>query len=274
MKKINLLPNIITALGLAFGLFVIFKITVTDIDREDLFHVMVVCSGFLMISGIADFLDGAVARLVKGESEFGRMFDSLSDSIAFGVAPSVMLLKSLPLEPGSELLFIVISGALIFSICGVLRLVRFSVSSDQSELELYHKNFTGLPIPAAAAAAVSSNLFLLSVEFQNLFIMSDELRAVVMAVVMVFLGYLMVSRWKFPSLKVLQLRVLSFHLVFIAVVSSVVILYGIMNHVALIFFAISWLYLLVACILSFIRLLAGKKSKTLKDFEPEPDEDL
>ena len=84
----------------------------------------------------------------------------------------------------------------------------------------------------------------------------------------------MISRWKFPSMKTLQIRVASFQLVFITVIGAVVIFFGLLHHFPLIFFVAAWGYLLVAWILSLIRIISGKKSKTLEDFEPEPDDDL
>jgi len=85
------------------------------------------------------------------------------------------------------------------------------------------------------------------------------------------LGYFMVSRWKFPSLKTLHFQVPSFQLVFITVVLSVLVLFGTLYHFPFVFVAIPWIYLIVAILLSLIRLIAGKKSKTLEDFEPEEE---
>lgn len=82
----------------------------------------------------------------------------------------------------------------------------------------------------------------------------------------------MVCRLKFPSLKMLHLRIPSFHLAFFTVLIAVFILYGILYFFAIILAVVSWSYVLLALILSVIRLIAGKKSKTLEDFEPEPDD--
>ena len=169
------------------------------------------------------------------------------------------------------------TGAMIFSLCGILRLVRFGVKvkkvqNDIIEMNAMKKNFTGLPIPAAAAASVSLNLILLSPMFSFLNI-SDQTRAIVLSVLTIFLGYLMVSRWKFPSLKSLNFRVRSFQLALFAVVMASVLLYGILYYFSLIFFILSWGYIIVAVIFAIIRLIAGKKSKTLEDFEPEPEDD-
>ncbi|MBT7461329.1 MAG: phosphatidylcholine/phosphatidylserine synthase, partial [Waddliaceae bacterium] len=201
---------------------------------------------------------------------------SLADVVSFGVAPAVIILKSLPLKPDSELLFIVTIGTLVFSTCGVLRLVRFNVSIPKDkksvEWDIYTKSFTGLPIPAAAAAAVSINLLFLSSEFMDRFSMTKEVRAATMVIIMILLGYLMVSHWKFPSLKTIRFRMKSFHLVFFTVILSLVIIYGAIQRFALVFFILSWGYITLAATLSLIRLFINKKSKTLKDFDPEPPE--
>ena len=90
---------------------------------------------------------------------------------------------------------------------------------------------------------------------------------------MTVVGYFMVSRWKFPSLKSLHFQVPSFHLVCIAVVLAVLVLFGTLHHFPIVFVAIPWLYLIVAWVLSIIRLIAGKKSQTLVDFEPDVDDE-
>jgi len=231
----------------------------------------------LLVAAVADFLDGAVARAFHAESEFGFVFDSLADSISFGVAPSVLLLKTLSLEQGTFLSFFSATGAMVYSLCGVLRLVRFSVKTSEAkgnaELQISNKkHFTGLPIPAAAAAAVSANLLFLSPFIRQWIDVNTFDRSIFLACTMIVLGYLMVCRLKFPSLKFLRFRIPSFHLVFLAIVAAVLMLYGILYFFPLVLAFISWSYILLALTLSFIRLIAGKKSKTLEDFEPEPDD--
>lgn len=278
MKRVHLLPNVITAFGLSCGLFVIFKMSMTQVGAVDA-TALIATTGILLLAALADLLDGAVARAIKAESEFGGFFDSLADAISFGVAPSVIVLKTLSLTPGTEISFFLTTAATIFSVCGVLRLVRFSMQAQQAkgDIELIQankKNFTGLPIPAAAAAAVSANLFLRSEGIRQFFSMGEEVTAWIMAAVMVSLGYLMVCRLKFPSLKNLHIRVASFKVVFLTVITAVVIFYGILYHFPLVFFLFSWGYVLVALILSIVRMIYGAKSKTLEDFEPEPEEEI
>ncbi|HAB99569.1 MAG TPA: CDP-diacylglycerol--serine O-phosphatidyltransferase [Parachlamydiales bacterium] len=276
MKRAYLVPNIITAFSLACGLFVIFKVNMIEPGSGD-YEVVYAAALLLLVAALADFLDGAVARAFHAESQFGLVFDSLSDAISFGVAPSVILLKTLSLEQGTFLSFFSTTGAMIYSLCGVLRLVRFSVKASEAkgneELQAARKkHFTGLPIPAAAAAAVSANLFFLSPFVRRWIDLNTFDRSVFLTCVMIILGYLMVCRLKFPSLKSLHFRIPSFHWVFLSVVVAVFVLYGILYFFPLILAFAAWSYILVAFVLTVIRLIAGKKSKTLEEFEPEPDD--
>ncbi len=116
------------------------------------------------------------------------------------------------------------------------------------------------------------NLFLASSDRQSLFDLSDDTRAIVLTVSMLIVAYFMVSRWKFPSLKTFHIRVSSFGTVFVTVFAAVLIFYGLLHHFAAIFFFLSWLYLIVAWIIAIIRKIAGRKSKTLEEFEPDDEE--
>jgi CDP-diacylglycerol--serine O-phosphatidyltransferase len=278
MKKVALLPNVITAFGLACGLFVIFKINLLE-PGSGHYEVVLVSALLLLVAALADFIDGALARAIRAESDFGLVFDSFADAISFGVAPSVLLLKALSLEQGTLLSFLAASGAMVFSLCGVLRLVRFSVNQSASKGDpekeaAQKKHFTGLPIPAAAAAAVSANLFFLYPLTGRFLELGDQTRAIVLSLVMIFLGYLMVCRLKFPSLKMLHLKVPSFNMVFLTVIGALFILYGILYFFPFVMVGSAWGYIFLGLTLSMIRFFAGKKSKTLEEFEPEPEEEI
>jgi len=101
-------------------------------------------------------LDGRVARLMKATSQFGVEFDSLADVVSFGVAPA-FILYSFAL---SELPRAAWFGAALFAICGALRLARFNVQTGTADKRF----FIGLPIPAAAGAAVSTVILLQGTE--------------------------------------------------------------------------------------------------------------
>lgn len=276
MKRIQFLPHVITAFSLACGLFVIFKLNMVE-PGEGTYHVLYVSALLLLLAGIADLLDGAVARAMRAESEFGFYFDSLADAVSFGVAPAVLTLKSLSLEPGTFLSFLAMFGTMLFSIGGVLRLARFNVKTKEAIgkpalIAAQKKHFTGLPIPAGALAVVGTNLFLASPLRERWFPLSIEAKAITLSVIMIILGYFMVSRWKFPSAKALNFRVASTELVMATVIMAIVFLYGVLYFFPLVLGGIMWGYILLAWSLSIIRLLAGKKSKTLEDFEPEFDD--
>jgi CDP-diacylglycerol--serine O-phosphatidyltransferase len=276
LKKIALLPNVITAFGLCCGLFVIFKMNMIGVGEASS-QILQAVTGILLIATFADLLDGAVARVIKAESYFGGLFDSLADAITFGVAPSVIILKSLSVVPGTNLSFFITIAAIIYSLCGVLRLVRFNVhaleAKEDQDLALAHKkHFTGLPIPAAAASAISLNLFLFSTDFRSTFQLSPTFEVWVLSIALCFLGYCMISRWKFPSIKTLEIRVASFQTVFLTALAAVLIFFGILYYFAFVFMAVSWGYVFIAWSLAIIRKIAGRKSKTLEEFEPEPDD--
>lgn len=87
-------------------------------------------------AAVFDFLDGAMARLLKAYSPMGKELDSLSDLVSFGVAPAAMVYLLLP-APANYF-------ALAIPVCGALRLAKFNIDTRQT------KGFIGLPIPANA----------------------------------------------------------------------------------------------------------------------------
>lgn len=131
-------PNAVTALALCVGLTgVRFAIA----ERWDLAVAMIV------IAGVLDGMDGRIARALKGQSRFGAELDSLSDVIAFGVSPAIILhLWSLQHWPRIGWIF-----ALAFAVCMALRLARFNAQIDIEEQPHKSAGFlTGVPAPAGA----------------------------------------------------------------------------------------------------------------------------
>jgi len=275
-KKVLLLPNFITAFGLSCGLFAIFRVALTPIAEINA-PFLTGIAGILLIAALCDILDGAVARVMKAESEFGGLFDSLADAISFGVAPSVIALKSIPLLGEGKEPFFLMASAMIFSLCGVLRLVRFNVQAmrdkkgDEELLLMAKKFFTGLPIPAGAACALSINLFLAVPEVQQFLGLSTELKGWLLGSALILLGYVMISRWKFPSIKSLRVPVGSFERVFILVLVAVCILFGLIFYFPFIFFAVSWGYFLVSWGISMFRRFTGNKEEAIADDEADDD---
>lgn len=123
---------------------------------------MVWAAKLIFLGMLFDALDGSAARLTNQTSEFGAMLDSLCDVVTFGVAPAFMMLKLT--DPRNSLMETPFPSPVNYSIdflwtiatlymaCGILRLARFNVETDEEDS---HDGFSGLPIPAAAAVIAS-----------------------------------------------------------------------------------------------------------------------
>ena len=136
-----LVPNAITSAALCSGLTGIRFAIGGD------FHAAVLA---VMLAGLLDGIDGRVARLMKAQSRFGAELDSLSDAIAFGVGPALILyLWSLSAVPRFGWF-----AALALAVCCALRLARFNASIDLPGQPHKSAGFmTGVPAPVGAGLA-------------------------------------------------------------------------------------------------------------------------
>ena len=132
------IPNAVTAMALCFGLTGVRYGIAGDWERA---------VAAIVIAGILDGMDGRIARLLRGESRFGAELDSLSDVIAFGVAPALILyLWALQAMPKVGWIF-----ALMHALCCALRLARFNANIDADIQPHKSAGFlTGVPAPAGA----------------------------------------------------------------------------------------------------------------------------
>ncbi|HZV57674.1 MAG TPA: phosphatidylcholine/phosphatidylserine synthase [Sphingobium sp.] len=152
-------PNAVTAMALCFGLTAIrFAIVGNDPEQAGLdaaarsatwFWEMAV--GAIIVAGVLDGIDGRIARLLRAESRFGAELDSLSDSIAFGVSPAILLyLWSLQEMPRFGWI-----AALGLALSCALRLARFNANLDEIDQPRKRAGFlTGVPAPAGAGLAL------------------------------------------------------------------------------------------------------------------------
>ena len=109
-----------------------------------------VASAYAIVAGMAfDALDGRVARLVHGESNFGVEFDSMADFLSFGVAPAHMMYAFILKDYGAW----GYPMAFLYALCGGLRLARFNAMALGGAGSKTH--FTGLPIPGGAGFLAS-----------------------------------------------------------------------------------------------------------------------
>jgi CDP-diacylglycerol--serine O-phosphatidyltransferase len=200
-SKIYLLPNLMTAGNLFCGFTATLKILegallqASNPDAaSDLFHTAIWC---VLGAFVFDFLDGRLARLGGHESPFGREFDSLADIVSFGLAPALMVYRVV-LQEFARASWII---AFIYLTCGALRLARFNSAAAKHDGASHPNTFTGFPIPAAAGLIASITLFLL-------WLAEGEHRLgnwrFVLPPLLLFLSFMMFSRFQYPSFKALN----------------------------------------------------------------------
>src|SRR5690349_4989371 len=136
-----MIPNAITALALCMGLTGIRFAIGGEWEKA---------LGAIILAGVLDGMDGRIARLLRAQSKFGAELDSLSDNIAFGTAPAIILfLWSLQHAPKFGW-----TAALALAVCCALRLARFNARMDAAEQPHKSAGFnTGVPAPAGAGLA-------------------------------------------------------------------------------------------------------------------------
>jgi CDP-diacylglycerol--serine O-phosphatidyltransferase len=136
-----MIPNAVTALALCFGLTGVSLAIGGQWERA---------LAAIILAGVLDGLDGRIARLLRAQSKFGAELDSLSDNVAFGTAPALILfLWSLQNAPRFGWI-----AALSLAVCCALRLARFNARLDAAEQPHKTAGFnTGIPAPAGAGLA-------------------------------------------------------------------------------------------------------------------------
>jgi len=126
LKHLNV-PNIITTLGLVFGIFAAYHLTQRDLRMAII---------FLFCAGLMDLFDGLAASKLKQQSEFGKHLDTLVDFFTCCIMPIWMVFDLLDNS-------LAVFAALIFyCVCGLWRLANYSLVGGG-------KHFTGLPVPGA-----------------------------------------------------------------------------------------------------------------------------
>ena len=183
MKKSNLiyiLPNLFTASSIFVGV-----ISIVEASKEH----FILASWLILLALVFDGLDGRVARMTNTTSQFGVEFDSLADIISFGIAPAMLLYFFVGHEFGR---FGILVSAL-YVIFGAIRLARFNISTAKTDPNV----FIGLPIPTAAVF-VSMWILLF-----NKYTLQDY--SIILLFLALGVAILMVSNFRYPSFKKVQL---------------------------------------------------------------------
>ncbi|RMG75263.1 MAG: CDP-diacylglycerol--serine O-phosphatidyltransferase [Nitrospirae bacterium] len=184
MKKgIYILPNSLTICGMFFGFYALISAIKGDYVRA---------AWAILIANIFDGLDGWVARLTNTTTKFGLELDSLSDLVAFGVAPAILVYtwSLIPLGRAGA------ATAFLFAVCGALRLARYNIQMVSEE----RKAFTGLPIPAAASVIATL------VIFHSSFADNPPEGSFWVLLLTIILSVLMVSTLRFHGIKEIDLK--------------------------------------------------------------------
>ena len=186
-KGAYLLPSMFTMGNVILGFYAVIRGMGGD---------FLAASMLLFGAGILDGLDGRIARLTHTESEFGKEFDSLADVLTFGMAPALLAYSwSLHrMERAGWLL------AVFFLLCTAIRLARFNVQTKSKE-----RDFVGLPSPAAAGVIAALLFVAFDPTLHDLGLQVVWIERV-LPWAMVLVGSLMVSTFRYPGFRGIDLR--------------------------------------------------------------------
>lgn len=189
-RGVYLLPNLFTTANMFAGFFSIICAIQGDFSQAAI---------ALFVAMIFDALDGRVARMTHTQSAFGAEYDSLSDMVAFGVAPALLAYQWALSQMGN----VGLTVAFIYAACAALRLARFNTQIDVVD----KRWFIGLASPAAAAVVAATVWSVNSFSENGLTGSELPLIAVILFGLVVGLaGLLMVSNIKYYSFKDLDLK--------------------------------------------------------------------
>ncbi|MBW6516107.1 MAG: CDP-diacylglycerol--serine O-phosphatidyltransferase [Candidatus Cloacimonetes bacterium] len=238
MKSIKyLIPNFFTSLSLLSALIAIHYISIGE---------FILAPWLIMFSMICDFLDGKFARILDAATPFGALFDTMSDFVAFGIAPAFLIYQV-------SLYRIPFLGALvtiIFVFSGCFRLVRFSLRNN----DIHKKSsFIGLPIPIAAGFISSS--VILSLRTWNQ-IPDDN----IFMIIVFLISILMISRIEYLTIEQDTLYRKNFRFLFALFLISAVVTFKYF-YIAILFWITSYI---LFCLLRHIFVFILNKQRFLK----------
>mgnify|MGYP003951477057 CR=1 FL=1 len=249
-KTRYLLPNILTIGGVCLG------ISSIKFSIEGNFNLAVT---LILFAAILDALDGRIARLIKGTSEFGKELDSLTDFVSFGIAP-VFVLYFWDLNKYGKLGWAI---TLVYSVCCVLRLARFNLTKVAENQAWKNNFFEGIPSPAGGLLILMPLIYELT--NLNFFINIKN----VTPYLTLFVAVLLVS--KIPTFALKKISISSKATVFLLLTIGIV-------FIALLFYTLETLLIFgISYILSIpisIFFYNSQNKKNLKKISDEDHEDI
>ena len=249
-KTRYLLPNILTLAGVCLG------ISSIKFSIDGNFALAVT---LILFAAILDALDGRIARLIKGTSEFGKELDSLTDFVSFGIAPA-FILYFWELNNYGKLGWAI---TLIYSVCCVLRLARFNLTKIEETEEWKNNFFEGIPSPAGGLLILMPLIY----ELTNLNIGFDIKKLT--PYLTIAIAFLLVS--KIPTLALKKISISSKATVFLLLGIGVV-------FIALLFYTLETLLIfgvlyLISIPVSII-LYKNRNKKNVEKISDDSHEDI
>ena len=171
------IPNLLTLANMLLGLIVLY------LSIGNAGHAVLSCI-LILIAAVVDAFDGAIARLLGAESDFGKQLDSFADLTTFGLAPIAVLLTLEPIRATPTLLPVLA----LHPLAGAFRLARFNLGN-------YTDYFVGLPITAAGSIQACFGLVLSRFNFLSRWVLGSA------TLLTIALSLLMVSSFKITKHK-------------------------------------------------------------------------
>lgn len=232
-RGLYLLPHLLTTANLFFGFYAVVQAFGERPDRAAL---------GIVLAAVCDALDGRVARMARSTSRFGMEYDSIADTVSFGVAPAMLALSAGNLAVLGRTGWVM---AFLFTACAALRLARFNVAPSR-----YAGRFEGLPSPAAAGMVAATQWFVSFLREQGI---SFTVPEAVVAAGTALLGLLMVSQIPYRSFKEVDLRHSYGTLVVVVIAAAVMV-----QELKVSLFAVGGAYVLLGPVEYCWRKLAGR----------------
>jgi CDP-diacylglycerol--serine O-phosphatidyltransferase len=186
-RAVVILPNGFTLASLFLGIFAIVAASRGEFSTAGL---------YVVLGGIADALDGRVARATRTGSRFGAELDSLVDAITFGLAPALIMYFAVLNREGWDWIFV-----FLFTACATIRLARFNVEQAGRTKRYFH----GLPSPAAGMTLATYYPFSQTSLYAET-VIGDLPWPVMLRWVMATLSFLMISNVSYPTVPTLGYR--------------------------------------------------------------------
>jgi CDP-diacylglycerol--serine O-phosphatidyltransferase len=203
-----ILPSLFTTANIAAGFYAILQTVLGSAGEPWHMDFAAKAIGFAVLF---DGIDGRIARMTHTASDFGRELDSLADVITFGVAPALLAwmwgfhLLPVTIAPDLHQKITELGSVACFAflIAGASRLARFNIAKNPQPSNPGRpgkKYFVGMPIPAGAGVIAAIVHYSAGVPVTSWF------TAISWLMMVVVVGYLMVSTWRFYSFKDIDFR--------------------------------------------------------------------